>query len=163
MGERKTPPLAASAALPDNEPVEKGSLLAQIAWPPQGWPMFSCITRDSGYATKPSTRAGDDDCLSYAVGCTPDGIYSIEILAGTLGRAGTSLSPLMGIRFTARDDQFDDHTANGAVELHVKGQRLIPEPGAVLRLILAMTFMVSRIDRGIAPNVRRVLKMYRLG
>jgi len=47
--------------------------------------------------------------------------------------------------------------------IHIMGQNLIPEKGAILRVILAMTYIISRIDRGQAPNLGRILKLYRLG
>ena len=159
MGERKAPPLATSTPAQDQS---AGANLAQLKWPPPGWPMFACVTRDSGMAFRTSQSRSEDDYLQYQLATTPDGIYELEILSGTVGRDGTSGSPVIGIRFAARDDWFDDNPHQAVLDIHIQGQRLIPERGAVLRVILAMTFLISRIDRGIAPSLKRVLKMYRL-
>ncbi len=113
-------------------------------------------------AFRTATDRAEDDYLQYQVSMNADGIYELEIIAGAIGREGTRVTPAIGIRFAARDDWFDDNPQQAVLDIHVRGQRLIPERGAVLRVILAMTFMISRIDRGIAPSLKRVLKMYRL-
>lgn len=124
--------------------------------------MFACVTRDQGMAFRTATDRAEDDYLQYQVSMNADGIYELEIISGAIGREGTRVTPAIGIRFAARDDWFDDNPQQAVLDIHVRGQRLIPERGAVLRVILAMTFMISRIDRGIAPSLKRVLKMYRL-
>lgn len=159
MGERQAPPLALSTPVQSAAP---GGNLAASQWPPQGWPMFACVTRDSGMAFRTTRERNDDDYLQYHVSVNPEGIYELEIITGAIGREGTRVSPAIGIRFAARDDWFDDNPQQAVLDIHVCGQRLIPERGAVLRVILAMTFMISRIDRGVAPSLKRVLKMYRL-
>lgn len=157
MGERQAPPLAAST------PAQSaGATLAALQWPPPGWPMFACVTRDHGMAFRTSRDKTEDDYLQYQVSVTPEGIYELEIMSGAIGREGTRMSSAIGIRFAARDDWFDDNPQQAVLDIHVRGQRLIPERGAVLRVILAMTFMISRIDRGVAPSLKRVLKLYRL-
>jgi hypothetical protein len=159
MGERKAPPLA---ILSPTAPGSAGSKQASLKWPPAGWPMFACVTRESGMAFKTSQTRTADDYLQYQVSTASDGVYELQIISGTIGRDGTSQSPVIGIRFAAREDWFDDNPQKAVLDIHVCGQRLIPERGAVLRVILAMTFIISRIDRGIAPSIGRVMKMYRL-
>jgi hypothetical protein len=159
MGERQAPPLASSTP---SDLGSAGANLAGLKWPPPGWPMFACVTRNSGMAFRTSQIRTEDDYLKYQVSATQDGIYALEILSGTVGRDGTHLSPVIGIRLAAREDWFDDNPHKAVLDIHIRGQRLIPEKGAVLRVILAMTFLISRIDRGIAPSIKRVLKMYRL-
>lgn len=125
--------------------------------------MFACVTQTTGMAFRSLNSRSENDYLKYEVAASPDGIYEIEILAGSVSPKGTQLTPIIGIRFAAREDWFDDNPQKAVIDIHVRGQRLIAERGAVLRVILAMTFVISRIDRGIAPSMKRVLKMYRLG
>ena len=123
--------------------------------------MFSCVTETSGTAFRTDGR-GEDDFLKYEVSCAPDGVYQVEILSGTVGRNGSSETPIIGMRFASREDWFDENPGKAVLDIHVRGQSIIPERGAVLRVILAMTFMISRIDRGLTPSLKRVLKTYRL-
>jgi hypothetical protein len=161
MEERKQPaPPLAAASVSGNS---KADSLAGYKWPPAGWPMFACVTRDRGFACRTGPTPRDDqDYLKYEVSVSPEGIYGLEILSGRIDAHGTQLTPAIGIRFTAREDWFDDNQDKAVLDMHIRGQRLIPERGAVLRVILAMTFIISRIDRGAAPNLKRVLKTYRL-
>jgi hypothetical protein len=124
--------------------------------------MFSCITQERGMAIASSRAAAESDYLQYEVVALGEGIYDIEILAGAVRPEGASLSPVIGLRFKSAEDFFDGNPQQSVIDMHVRGQRLIPERGAVLRVILAMTFIISRIDRGLAPSTKRVLKMYRL-
>lgn len=124
--------------------------------------MFSCVTRSSGTAMKTDRNGSEDAFLKYTLNVSGDGVYNLEIFSGRIGPGGASLFPAIGMRFAAREDWFDDNPQNAVLDLHVRGQRLIPERDCVLRMILAMTFIISRIDRGIAPSLKRVLKIYRL-
>lgn len=160
MEERQSLVLAGSVSLPNTK--IQTAALADMEWPPQGWPMFSCITQTSGTAFRTGQTRGQDDFVNYEVTTSQDGIYEIEILSGRVGPGGISLTPVMGIRFAARKDLFDDKQNHAVLDLHANGQRLIPERGCILRAILAMTFIISRIDRGAAPSIKRVLKTYQL-
>lgn len=165
MGERQAPPVA---ALNEPDKVQSSApptaLLegAQYRWPPSGWPIFSCVTKDSGSAFKTESGHGTT-VLKYTLTCEND-IYALEIMSGQIARHGGDVrfEPAIGIRFAAREDWFDDNPQKAVMDIHVRGQRLLPERGAVLRVILAMTFMISRIDRGLAPSLGRVLKLYKL-
>lgn len=160
MEERRAPPLAGSASSPDT--ATQTPCLVGLKWPPPGWPMFSCVTQMSGTAFRTGNARGEDDFVKYEVSAGPDGVYELEILSGRVGSSGVSLNPAIGMRFAAREDMFDDNPSRAVLELHVRGQRLIPERGCILRVILAMTFIISRIDRGLAPSIKRVLKTYQL-
>ena len=138
------------------------SLSKDNRWPPRGWPMFACVTHASGTAACNERGAANNGFLKYDLSITDDGIYNLEITTGQVGRNGTSFGPAIGIRFAARDDWFDENPHKAVQDIHVQGQKLICERGAVLRVILAMTYIISRIDRGTAPNLNRVLKIYRL-
>ncbi|MCB1537369.1 MAG: hypothetical protein H6865_03995 [Rhodospirillales bacterium] len=139
-----------------------------MPWPPPGWPMFSCIVHDGGkayYPARPGAPAPENDFLCYQVETRAPDQYTIEIMAGSVGTHGLRLNPVIGIRLSARPDGaewFDDTAGDAIIDMHVRGQRLIPERAAILRVILATTFLISRIDRGIAPNLRRILRLYRL-
>jgi len=131
-------------------------------WPPRGWPMFACINRQSGTASCTSRESPEGTFLKYDLALLDNGVYALEIMSGHMGRQGSGLAPAIGIRFSARTDWLDEAPQNAVLDIHVRGQSLIPERGLVLRVILAMTYIVSRIDRGAAPNMNRVLKIYRL-
>jgi hypothetical protein len=124
--------------------------------------MFACITRTNGTATCDERGSANSTFLKYDLSIADNGIYTLEITSGQVGRNGTSFVPAMGIRFKTRDDWFDENPQNAVDSIHILGQSLLPERGAVLRVILAMTYVISRIDRGLAPNLKRVLKIYRL-
>lgn len=160
MEERQTPPLAEAVSSPNTG--AQTPILADMKWPPQGWPMFSCVTQTSGTAFRTGQNRGQDDFVKYEIIAREKGIYEIEILRGRIGPGGVSLKPAMGLRFAAREDIFDDNSNQAVLDIHVGGQRLIPERGCILRVILAMTFIISRIDRGTAPSIKRVLKTYQL-
>lgn len=164
MEERKAPPLVTMSSLPDQDSVRDRLTSREIKWPPPGWPMFSCVTHETGSAFCADSKRGEGEILKYQVSEPEDGIYELEILSGRYGQdGGSSLTPVLGIRIAAREDWFEDTIGKAVLDIHVRGQRLIPERGAVLRVILAMTFIISRIDRGLAPSLKRVLKTYRLG
>jgi len=139
-------------------------LFAEL-WPPQGWPMFACVIRPAGTVTSSDRNPhGNVSLLKYEVRITPDGLYTIEILQGILSRTGeSSLIPALGIQFSGCEDWFEERREDAVLDIYVGGQRLIPERGLVLRMILAVTFLISRIDRGLAPNLKKTLKLYRLG
>lgn len=170
MGERKAPPNPSATAPSSSNTVlsrrvdkdiTRESLLKK--WPPQGWPMFACITHTSGTSSMRDKATGNDIILKYELNIADDNTYTLEIYSGIVAGDGAfTLTPAMGIRFTEQDDDFDDNPQRGVLDIHVQGQQLIPERGLILRLILAMTFMISRIDRGITPNLKRVLKTYQL-
>lgn len=160
MVERNAPPYAA-ASLPAADEASRGDTVRDTRWPPRGWPMFACVTRKNGTATC-CDRGAESAFLQYELAISPEGIYTLEIFCGRIGRSGTSLAPALGIRFADREDWLDENPQNAVLEVHVRGQNLIPERSLVLRAILAITYIVSRIDRGAAPNLKRVLKIYRL-
>jgi len=172
MGERNAPPnplaTAASKSIQSDVPVklrdaDKTRALFSQNWPPRGWPMFSCVTEMSGMTVTHDRASGDDTILQYELTITDDEIFNLEIYSGIVTKDGHfSLSPAIGIRFAAREDWFDDNPQNAVLDVHVRGQQMIPERGLVLRVILAMTFIISRIDRGLVPDLKRVLKTYRL-
>lgn len=155
MGERQTPPLAALSA----QDRKDNPAAPDFKWPPLGWPMFSCVTHIAG---RTEGREGEGDFLEYQISCSGDGVYQVEISTGAVSRHGATHTPVIGMRFAAREDWLDEAPGQSGIDIHVHGQRLIPERGAVLRVILAMTFIISRIDRGLAPSLKRVLKTYRL-
>jgi hypothetical protein len=132
-------------------------------WPPSGWPMFACITRQSGTASSNERGQPANQLLKYDLTIQEDGFYTIEITSGQIGPNGASFAPAIGMRFKAREDWLDETPHKSVADIHIRGQNLICERGAVLRVILAMTYIISRIDRGVAPNLNRVLKIYRLG
>lgn len=163
MEERKAPPLVTLSDQGRGKSGSPDSLTStEFKWPPPGWPMFSCVTETSGTAFCTNARHGEDDFLEYRVSCSGEGVYVVEIFSGNVGRNGMTHTPVIGMRFAAREDWFDENPGKAVLDIHVRGQRLIPERGAVLRVILAMTFIISRIDRGLAPSLKRVLKTYRL-
>ncbi|NBX67257.1 MAG: hypothetical protein EBQ96_09720 [Proteobacteria bacterium] len=132
-------------------------------WPPRGWPMFACITKQSGTASCNERGQPVSQFLKYDLMILDDGFYALEITTGQVGKNGASYAPAIGIRFKAREDWLDEAPHRSVEDIHIRGQNLICERGAVLRVILAMTYIISRIDRGVAPNLNRVLKIYRLG
>lgn len=125
--------------------------------------MFACIGRSNGTAACGERGHQGGNFLKYDLTISDEGVYALEITSGQMGRNGISFAPAIGIRFTARDDWFDENPHKSVESIHIRGQSLINERGAVLRVILAMTYIISRIDRGVAPNLNRVLKIYRLG
>lgn|GEM_PF-3764908 len=164
MEERKAPPLVTMSILPEPASASDRLTSKEMRWPPRGWPMFSCVTHESGSAFCADSKRGAGEVLKYQVRQLENEIYELEISAGQFDReGGASFTPVLGIRIAAGEDWFDDNPGQAVLDLHVRGQRLIPERGAVLRMILAMTFIISRIDRGLAPSLKRVLKTYRLG
>jgi hypothetical protein len=179
MGERQNPTKGAPPAVsseglsftgPDD--VEATAFSAPPApglfaeyWPPSGWPMFACVTRPSGTVTGLERDAlGNLNLLKYQVRIDPAGIYTIEILKGALKSSGqVSLQPALNIRFTGLEDWFEDNLEKAVLDIDVEGVALTPRRDVILRLILAMTFLISRIDRGLMPNLKKTLKIYRLG
>jgi len=152
----------------DPSAFDAGNALFAEFWPPSGWPMFACVTRPSGtvMAGKYGVR-GDQDLLKYEVRIEPEGIYTIEILKGTLGANGEiSLQPALGMRFSGKEDWAEINAGkrpdDTVLELYVDGKQHAPERGLILRVILALTFMISRIDRGLMPNLKKTLRLYRL-
>jgi hypothetical protein len=119
--------------------------------------MFACVTQPSGMTFRTGVR-GAEAYLKYEVSADANGIYQLEILNGR----GATITPVIGMRFAAREDWSDDESGKSVIDIHIRGQRLIPERGCILRVILAMTFIISRIDRGIAPSLHRVFRTYRL-
>lgn len=174
MGERSktskvAPPADVSTGIVNSGVVDKAassadpSLFAEY-WPPSGWPMFACVTRPSGtvIASEMGVR-GDQALLKYEVRIE-NGVYTIEILKGTLARSGgITLQPALSIRFTGLEDWFEENLESAVLNIDVDGQSIRVTRDVVLRLILAMTFLISRIDRGLMPNLKKTLKIYRLG
>ncbi|HEY8964445.1 MAG TPA: hypothetical protein VIN59_08310 [Alphaproteobacteria bacterium] len=132
-------------------------------WPPLGWPMFACVTRPSGTVMGTDRDSkGNLPVLKYEVRIEA-GVYTIEILQGMMGRSGQmGLQSALSIQFSGREDWYEERPEKGVHEITVAGKPLIPERGLLLRLILAMTFMISRIDRGLMPNLTKTLRIYRL-
>ena len=130
-------------------------------WPPKGWPMFACITRASGMATCKKAGTPEGCFLKYDAGRDGD-IYTLEIMAGRMTRAGTHLQPANTLRFKPLDDPLGGEPERGIIDLRVGDEQLPATRMVVLRAILAMTYVISRIDRGIAPDLPRVLKTYQL-
>ncbi|MBU6235479.1 MAG: hypothetical protein KGQ41_06510 [Alphaproteobacteria bacterium] len=162
MGEGVNPLSAASNEQPANLPTPRETNFGETRWPPRGWPMFACVTNTSGSAHTNERGQASNTFLRYDISIDDDGLYCIEITNCQTGRNGTSCTPAIGIRFKAREDWYEDNPQKSVASIHVGGQTLIPEKGAILRVILAMTYIISRIDRGQAPNLRRVLGIYRL-
>jgi len=176
MGERPkiAPPAVQSSGVVDKtaDPDDQSSLQASSPglsfaefWPPAGWPMFACVTRPSG--TVMSTEMGvygDQALLKYDVRIDANGVYTIEILKGALkANGGISLSPALGIRFSGREDWYeDDRPEKDVLDILINGQSVKPEHSLILRTILATTFLISRIDRGLVPNLKKTMKIYRL-
>lgn len=162
MGDGTNASPAADEPLQGGEPTK--TILSQDGrWPPRGWPMFACITKQSGTAASNERGQPVNQLLKYDLSILEDGFYNLEITSGTIGKNGASFAPAIGMRFKAREDWLDEAPQKSVADIHIKGQNLICERGAVLRVILAMTYIISRIDRGVAPNLNRVLKIYRLG
>ncbi len=161
MGEVATPACPDTAADAQDGPQGAAQQGAAAQWPPKGWPMFACVTRASGMATckKPGTPEG---CfLKYDAG--HDGTaYTLEIMAGRMTRAGTQLEPAIALRVIPLDDPLGGEPERGVIGLRVRDRQLPATRATVLRAILAMTYVISRIDRGIAPDLPRVLKTYHL-
>jgi hypothetical protein len=150
-----------TALVPDDQSLAKSLTPALFAefWPPSGWPMFACVTRPSG------TVMTDQAVLKYDVRMDQSGVYTIEILSGTINRRGeTTVTPVLGIRFSGREDWYekDPRPEDDVLDVYSNGQRLESERSVILRMILAMTFLISRIDRGLMPNLKKTLKIYRL-
>lgn len=161
MGNGNQPTPAAEITLQGTLPTQKNPA-AHFRWPPRGWPMFACITNNTGTATCNERGQANKDFLQYNLTINDNAVYCLEIMSGKIGTAGTSFVPAIGIHFKAREDWLDDNHQNAVEAIHVMGQTLIPEKSDILRVILAITYIISRIDRGQAPNLKRVLKIYRL-
>jgi len=135
-------------------------------WPPSGWPMFACINRPSGMITANTLDLKvSQSILKYEVRRDDSGVYTIEILSGTLTRTGEiSLNPVLGIRFSGREDWYEEDARpeEDVLDLYASGKQLTPERSLILRMILAITFLISRIDRGLMPNLKKTMKLYRL-
>lgn len=162
MGEGVAPVPAAVISQQDGSlnPQKRG---CEAYWPPRGWPMFACITSSSGTAHCRERVSGHSNFLQYEISVDAEGIYSIEITTGLICAAGASFKPAMGMSFKARNDWLDDDLQKSVVAMHIAGQSLIPDKSMTLRMILAITYVISRIDRDTAPNLKRVMNIYRLG
>lgn len=138
-------------------------------WPPPGWPMFSCITRASGTATSPAPSVpGKLAVLTYKVSCYPNDEYALEVFTGSMHMNGeVSMTPALSIRFAGQEDWgAGPGTASfegSLFEVYAHGRLLPAERQMNLRAILAITYIISRIDRGLLPDLRKTMALYRLG
>jgi hypothetical protein len=130
--------------------------------PPCGWPMFESLTKFQGIATYTETDAANSRVLQYNITLGSNGVYGIEIMDGKIGYQGISFSPGIGIRFFAKEYTSEQYLENAVLEMHLRGQRLMIEREIVLRGVLAITYIISRIDQGLAPHLKRVFKIYNL-
>lgn len=129
-------------------------------WPPLGWPMFACILRQSGTASSPTNTPGQQTVLSYKVHVFENSAYTLEIQYGTMQRTGeVSMTPALAIHFSGQEDWTQQDTKFKVLSL---GQELKPDRQMHLRAVLAITYIISRIDRGLTPNIAKTLALYRL-
>lgn len=167
---------------------------AAAIWPPQGWPMFSCITRASGTALSPtSSVTGKQTVCAYNVHLNGHNEYTLEVLFGTMHINGEiNLNPALTIHFSGTEDwggtthpataepypnlNLDQNTGSNTgpntssntgannilFEVYSYGRKLPSDRQIHLRAILAITYIISRIDRGLAPNIKKTLALYRL-
>lgn len=153
---------------PHANPLARVPMLSELQlqpplWPPAGWPMLACITQANGTATKPDMLGLRARILSYDITHPADGLFSIELLSGTMDVKGAvTLKPAMGLTLRAHDDWFDSPLHEAVKHLHIFGQHIIADRDTAMRATLALTYLIARIDQGLVPNVQRVLKIYKL-
>lgn len=149
---------------PSQEKALSAGCAKTAIWPPRGWPMFACITRSSGTAISQSLAlTGKQTILSYKVHCFKNNEYALEILHGTIRHNGEiSLTSALSIHFGGREDWGTGPKANSLFEVQVLGAELPSDHQTHLRAILAITYIISRIDRGLVPDIYKTLSLYRL-
>jgi hypothetical protein len=137
---------------------EEEKLAKNIFWPPPGWPMFSNIIKTNGIAYTNLNNT----FLKYDITMPHEGVYTIEIIEGHISLKGTTLNPVIGMTFKGKNINIHKGPQDNALAIHIQGQCLLIERNTVLQALLIITCIIGRIDQNQVPNIKRLLKIYKL-
>lgn len=145
-------------------------------WPPSGWPMFESIHQSQGMSTRRCADTGVVHGMSYAVTIDNKDLtdhasprYSIEINQWSYDNTGqhSHTTPIF-LRFRPCVNPIDENTTNALSGLCFDRLRLLKQKNEKQSSLyntnaaLLTAYIISRIDRGIVPDLKRLLRRYKL-
>ena len=139
-------------------------------WPPQGWPMFETVKQQKAISTRkcPDTKIITGTSYQIALHKISNKItsYTLEIQEWAYGQNGQHRisTPIM-LRFkNCPQNSASDHKAYPCFEaMRLLGDVKTPKNETETNnFALVTAYLISRIEKGFVPDVKRMLKLYKL-
>lgn len=142
----------------------------QKHWPPLGWPMFENINAPKAISTRKCPDTGLVHGASYEITLhkSPNGciIYSMEIQRWSYDRKGEhSISAPVFMRFRECATQQGERLLKRPIleEMRLFGEKQTTHSASdANNFALVSAYLIARIEKGYVPDIKRVLRLYKL-
>lgn len=142
----------------------------QKHWPPMGWPMFENIMAPKAISTRKCPDTGLLNGASYEItlhksanGCI---IYNLEIQRWSYDHKGEhSMSAPVFMRFRECASQQGERLLKRPIleEMRLFGERQTAQNTSdANNFALVSAYLIARIEKGYVPDIKRVLRLYKL-
>ena len=148
----------------------QGTNSVATTWPPSGWPMFRDISATQGMSTRQCDLTKVVHGASFHIDSKTidktETLFSIEIQEWSYDQSGQHriFAPIL-VTFKNYPHKNFDQEKDAPIFQSVRifnRDKTPKSQSETNRCALVVAYMVSRIEKGIVPDVKRILKLYNL-